>query len=65
MALEPLTSQSQQFGSGGEVPVCLARVDMAEIGRQQGQPCRWITAIAISVKKSADGERVPTMSSTT
>ena len=32
-ALQPVTRQRQQLRSGREVPVCLARVDVAEIGR--------------------------------
>jgi hypothetical protein len=57
--LQPLTRQLQQLRSGREIPVCLARVDVAEIGRQQREPGSRVAAIAIAVKDSADGESMP------
>src|ERR1700761_4689202 len=54
--LQPPTCQLQQLRGSGEVPVCLARVDVAEIGRQQRKPGSWVAAIAVAVKDRADGE---------
>jgi hypothetical protein len=58
VTLQPLTRQLQQLRSGREVPICLARVDVAEIGRQQCKLGSGVAAIAIAVKDGADGESV-------
>src|SRR5580693_2020171 len=57
--LQPLTCQLQQLRGSGQVPVCLARVDVAEIGRQQCKPGSWVAAIAVAVTDRADSESMP------
>jgi hypothetical protein len=59
VTLQPDTSELQQFRSSREIPVGFARVDVPKIGRQHGQPGFSVSAIAIGVKKRADGEAVP------
>src|SRR5215831_10609482 len=54
MALQPIAGQLQQLWRGREIPICVNRVDVAEIGRQDRQSRAWIIAVAIGVK---DGDR--------
>src|SRR3954454_7141755 len=56
---QSLARQFQQLWSGGEVPVCLARVDVAEIGRQQRKPHSRIAVITKAVHDGADSESMP------
>ena len=55
VVFEPLPGQGEQFRCGGQVPVGGGRVDMAEVGGQQGQPG---LPGGIGVEQAADREGV-------
>lgn len=42
-----MTGQLQQFRSRREIPVSLPRIDVTEIGRQQGKPAPRVAAVAV------------------
>src|SRR5262252_61167 len=58
MALQPIAGQLQQLWRGREIPICVNRVDVAEIGRQDRQSRAWIIAVAIGVKDGVDRKAV-------
>src|ERR1700676_324584 len=58
MALQPIAGQLQQLWRGREIPICVNRVDVAEIGRQDCQSRAWITVVAIGVKDGVDRKAV-------
>ena len=59
MALQPIAGQLQQLWRGREIPICVNRVDVAEIGRQDRQSRAWIIVVAIGVKDGVDRKAVP------
>src|SRR5262249_56573911 len=54
----PIAGQLQQLWRGREIPICVNRVDVAEIGRQDRQSRAWIIAVAIGVKDGVDRKAV-------
>ena len=53
--------QGEQLRSGGQVPVGGVRVDVAEIGGQQGQAGLHVLPGSIGVEQAADGEGMSVM----
>ena len=58
MTLQPIAGQLQQLRRGREIPICVNRVDVAEIGRQDRQSRAWIIAVAVGVEDGIDREAV-------
>src|SRR6478672_5821778 len=58
MALQPIAGQLQQLWRGREIPICVNRVDVTEIGRQDRQSRAWIIVVAIGVKDGVDRKAV-------
>src|SRR5208337_1677501 len=58
MTLQPIAGQLQQLRRGREIPICVNRVDVAEIGRQNRQSRTWIIAVAIGVEDGVDRKAV-------
>jgi hypothetical protein len=65
VALEAIARQVHYLRSGREIPVVVARVDMAEIRRQQRQPGLGVLATPIAVKNGTDREAVPALDTNT
>src|SRR6516165_2473543 len=59
MTLQPIASQLEQLWRSREIPICVNRVDVAEIGRQDRQSRVWIIAVAIGVEDGVDCKAVP------
>src|SRR5208337_5237703 len=57
MTLQPIAGQLQ-LRRGREIPICVNRVDVAEIGRQDRQSRTWIIAVAIGVEDGVDRKAV-------
>lgn len=53
---EPVGSQGQQFGGGGQIPVRVRRLDMTELSRQRRQAGLDVGPVAIPTEQGLDRE---------
>ena len=58
---EALGDEGEQLGRAGQVPVRRPRVNVAEIGRQQGQAGGRVQVVSIPAEQRVDGKAVPFM----
>lgn len=58
MALEARSGQLKEFWSCREIVKRLARVDVAEVGREQWEAGLWVTVMPVGLKKGVYREAV-------